>query len=261
MPPTRATFPRAGAVRLLFALVTGLVAMLSAPPGPARSAAQEVLTNDGVVGMVKAGLAEGVIIEKIRTSTRKFDTSTDGLIGLKKAGVPDKIIEAMITGGGPTMAAPAVGSAPSDPMIAHVAAAGMKPLRALHGEIETSMAPFAGSRQEVVLPTPRAEYRITDKQPVFVTNLVAEQWALVRLKPGKRDRNLPMSKNSGWGWEGATFRQGPDPKYRISLEGAPAPDGRTHMKPKEPLGPGEYGLVAIVRGQPNMNEVFDFGVD
>jgi hypothetical protein len=28
-----------------------------------------------------------------------------------------------------------------------------------------------------------------------------------------------------------------------------------------PPGRGEYGLVAIVRGQPNMVEVFDFGVD
>jgi hypothetical protein len=204
--------------------------------------------------MVKAGLAEGIIIEKIRTSTRKFDTSTDGLINLKKAGVPDKIVAAMITGGGPAPAG-------ADPMIAHVAATGAKPLKPLHGEMETSVAPFAGSRQEVVLPAPRAEYRITDKQPVFSTNLVAEQWALVRLKPGKRDRNLPMSKDSGWGWAGATFRQGPDPKYRVALEGAPGPDGSTHIKPKEPLGPGEYGLVAIVRGQPNMLEVFDFGID
>jgi hypothetical protein len=142
-----------------------------------------------------------------------------------------------------------------------MAAAGSRPLKVIRGEMETSMAPFVGARQEVVLPTPRAEYRITDKQPVFLTNLAAEQWALVRLKPGKRDRNLPMSKSSGWGWEGATFRQGPDPKYRVSLAGEPGPDGSTRIKPTEPLAPGEYGLVAIVRGQPMMTEVFDFGVD
>jgi hypothetical protein len=33
------------------------------------------------------------------------------------------------------------------------------------------------------------------------------------------------------------------------------------MRPKDALAPGEYGLVAIVRGQPNMVQVFDFGVD
>jgi len=131
----------------------------------------------------------------------------------------------------------------------------------VHGEIETSVAPFAGSRQEVVLPEPKAQYRITDKQPAFSTNLAAEQWALIRLKPGKKDRNLPMSSNSGWGWEGATFRQGPDPKYRVALEAGAGPDGSARIKPKEPLAPGEYGLIAIVRGQPNMVEVWDFGVD
>src|SRR5262249_24809222 len=109
-------------------------------------------------------------------------------------------------------------------------------------------------------PKARAEYRMTEKQPVFSTNLAAEQWALVRLKPGKNDRNLPMSKNSGWGWAGSTFRQGPDPKYRVQLTGEAGANG-TQMKPTEPLAPGEYGFVAIVRGQPKFVEVIDFGVD
>lgn len=261
MPSAQATSRRARSVRLLLVLVAGLAAVLLGPLAGVRSTAQEVLTNDSVIGMVKAGLAEGVVIQKIRASQRKFDTSTDGLIKLKRAGVSDKVIEAMITGDGPAPAAAGGGTSQADPTIAHLSAGGAKPLKAARGEMETSVAPFAGSRQEVVLATPRAEYRITNKQPVFSTNLSAEQWALVRLKPGKNDRNLPISKNSGWGWAGATFRQGPDPKYRVSLEGEPGSDGSTHIKPKEPLAPGEYGLVAIVRGQPNMFEVFDFGVD
>ena len=265
MLPTRETSRRAHFVRFLLVLIAGLAALLLGPQAGTHSAAQEVLTNDSVVGMVKAGLAEGVILEKIRASQRKFDTSTDGLIKLKAAGVPDKVIQAMITGGGPATAAPAVGPSPgasqADPTIGHLSAVGVKPLKAVRGEMETSAGPFVGSRQEVVLPTARAEYRMTDKQPVFSTNLAADQWALVRLKPGKNDRNLPISKNSGWGWGGATFRQGPDPKYRISLATEPGPDGNTRIKPQEPLAPGEYGLVAIVRGQPNMFEVFEFGVD
>jgi hypothetical protein len=55
-----------------------------------RGVAQEVLTNDSVVKMVKAGLPDAVIIQKIRVSERKFDTSADALIKLKGAGVPDK---------------------------------------------------------------------------------------------------------------------------------------------------------------------------
>ena len=36
--------------------------------------AQETLTNQSVVEMVKAGLSERVIVAKIRTSPTKFDT-------------------------------------------------------------------------------------------------------------------------------------------------------------------------------------------
>ena len=63
------------------------------------------------------------------------------------------------------------------------------------------------------------------------------------------------------GCAGTTFRQDPDPKYRVPLAGEPSPDGGTQLRPTAPLARGEYGLVAIVRGQLNMVEVFDFGVD
>ena len=244
---------------MLATVLVGLVLVLG-PLAMARGHAEEVLTNESVIEMVKAGFSEAVILAKIRASPGKFDTSTDALVKLKAAKVPDKVVEAMIAGGGPAAPAPAASSA-ADPMIAYVSSTGPMRLKPVHGEMETSVAPFAGARTEVVLPAPRAQYRITDKQPAFVTNLAADQWALIRLKPGKNDRNLPINKNSGWGWGGATFRQGPDPKYRVDLEGGAGPDGGTRIRPKGPLEPGEYGLIAIVRGQPNMVEVFDFGVD
>jgi hypothetical protein len=253
-----AEFRRTRFVRSALVVAVALIGLLLGPLTAAPSLAQEVMTNDSVIGMVKAGLPDSVIIAKIRASERKFDTSTDGLVKLKAAKVPDGVIEAMISGG--AAAAPAAATA-GDPMIAYVSSAGDKPLKIVHGEMETSAAPFVGSRQEVVLPASRAEYRITEKQPTFSTNLAAEQWALIRLKPGKNDRNLPMSKNSGWGWGGATFRQGPDPKYRVPLEAVKSADGRASIRPTEQLTPGEYGLIAIVRGQPNMVEVFEFGVD
>src|SRR4029453_10812762 len=59
--------------------------------------AQEVLTNQSVVELVKAGLSERVIIAKIRNSPTKFDTQTDALIALKKNGVPEKVIEAIMS--------------------------------------------------------------------------------------------------------------------------------------------------------------------
>ena len=230
-----------------------------------RSGAQEVLTNDGVVKMVKAGLPESVIIQKIRTSEKKLDTSADALISLKRAGVPDKVIEAMLAPSSGTAAsgpAPVVAATPAEPVIVHVVATGQTPMKAIIGNMQFKVEPFAGSRQEVVLQEPRAQYRLTEKEPVFFTPGTVHQWILARLKPGKRDRNLPINKNSGWwAYGGATFQQGVDPKYAIKLTTEPGPNGGLQLRPAEPLKPGEYGFVAAVRGQINLVEVFDFGVE
>jgi hypothetical protein len=251
-------------------LVVASLVVMTILAGATAVNAQEVLTNDGVIKMVKAGLAESVIIQKIRTSQKKFDTSTDGLIKLKGAGVPDKVIEAMV-GGAPASAPataaappppPAAPAAPEGPTIAHLVGNAQKPLKSVLGNVEFSVEPFGGSKQEVVLAEPRAQYRITDKEPVFVSPNTDQIWILVRLKPGKRDRNLPMSSSGGgWVYSGTTFRQGVDPKYAIKLDTQPAARGGTQMKPAEPLKPGEYGFVSANRGQINVNEVFDFAVE
>jgi hypothetical protein len=238
----------------------GILALAGGP-----GVAQEVLTNDGVVKMVKAGLPEAVIIQKIRSSERKFDTSTDGLVRLKSAGVPDKIIEAMMgtpAAGTTSAAAPSAGAA-GEPVISHVAAGSQKRLKSVTGNMEFKVEPFAGSRQEVVLPEPKAQYRIAEKEPVFVApNAATYQWILVRLKPGKRDRNLPMGGGGGWWtYEGTTYRHGVDPKYNIKLATEAAPNGGLRIKPAEPLASGEYGFVAASRGQVNLVEVFDFAVE
>jgi hypothetical protein len=247
------------AMWMRFALVLGLALGLAGVGPEWNASAQEVLTNDSVIGLVKGGLPESVVIQKIRSTAateRKFDTSTDGLIKLKKAGVPDKVIEAMVS----APETPATAAA-GDPTIAHVKGGGQTLLKPIHGSKEMSAAPFVGSRQEVVLPNPKAEYRITEKEPVFSTMLPAEQWILAKLKPGKRDRNLPMSKNDGWGWGGVKFRDGVDPKYALKLLAETGPGGTNRLRPEQPLAPGEYGFVAVTRGQPNMVEVFDFGID
>ena len=61
------------------ALVLGLALVLAGVGAERNASAQEVLTNDSVIGLVKAGLPESVVIQKIRSTTaaeRKFDTST-----------------------------------------------------------------------------------------------------------------------------------------------------------------------------------------
>ena len=51
--------------------------------------------NDDVVKMAKAGLDDGIIISKIKSSRTQFDTSPDALIALKTSGVSSAVLRAM----------------------------------------------------------------------------------------------------------------------------------------------------------------------
>src|SRR5579863_5690574 len=70
-----------------------------------------VLTNDGVVRMVKAGVPESGIIAFIRVNPAKFDLSPNGLIALKQAGVSPKVQQEMIRHGSGPVSVP--GAQPS----------------------------------------------------------------------------------------------------------------------------------------------------
>lgn len=90
--------------------------------------AQEPLTNDSIIKMVKSGLSEDVILSMVRTQPARYTVTPDQLIALKSAGVPDKVVAAMVdkgSGGGAvsTGATPAAGTVatgdPNDPMSPH----------------------------------------------------------------------------------------------------------------------------------------------
>ena len=58
--------------------------------------AQESMTNDSVIKLIKAGLSEDLIVTTINSSPGQYDTSANALISLKKAGAGDKVLSAMI---------------------------------------------------------------------------------------------------------------------------------------------------------------------
>jgi hypothetical protein len=68
--------------------------------------AQEVLTNDSVTRMVKAGLGESLIVDMIRTKPGKYSTTADDVIKLKRDGVSENEIAAMIGKGAASPGAP-----------------------------------------------------------------------------------------------------------------------------------------------------------
>lgn len=59
--------------------------------------AQNVLTNDSLIAMKKAGLSDNLILTKITSENGKYDTSTEAILKLQEEGFSDNIIEAIIT--------------------------------------------------------------------------------------------------------------------------------------------------------------------
>lgn len=57
---------------------------------------REVLTNDSIISLVKAGFKEKTIVALMRTSPVTFDLTAPKLIQLKKNGVNEAVIQAMI---------------------------------------------------------------------------------------------------------------------------------------------------------------------
>src|SRR5262245_13962967 len=236
--------------------------------------AQEVLTNDSLIALKKAGLSDSIIISKIKSSQTKFDVSTKGLIGLKNAGMSDQVIEAVVNAGSaapaaapaPAPAAPAgaaVAPAASRESIVHLIAGKSVELVPANASMEFSTG-FFDSKSELVLKGRKATYRIADKKPVFYSTWSANDAPLVRLKPGSDhdDRNLKISSGS-FAPFGGSVKYGVRSEDKVDLESAERDSrGLYKLTPKEPLKPGEYGFVLTYGMTAGASgRVYDFGVD
>src|SRR3989442_7663869 len=82
------------------------VVLKKAPPKP------QGLTVDGIVSLVQAGLAEDVIIARLRKEDKAVDLSPEDMIKLKKTGVSNDILKVMID---PRVELKAVAAPPAPP--------------------------------------------------------------------------------------------------------------------------------------------------
>jgi len=273
----------ASAIALAFVLLAG-----AAP-------AQEVLSNESVISMVRAGLSETIILAKVKSSAAKFDVRTDSLVALKRAGVTDRVIEAMVSHPGQAAAAAPAPAAPAPAAPATSAAAtpgvaappsltatptgqAMAALKErdvvyqLVGqryvelqpqliEIQTNHA-FFTYKSEVVISGKKATFRTGEKQPVFYTPYSHTEALLVKLKQGDShdDRNLKMGSGAFMPF-GGTTRHGVRQEDRIDV--ASDRDGRGYYRitPKSPLPAGEYGFVIVGGAAVSTGKIFDFGID
>lgn len=161
---------------------------------PAFLVAQDALTNDSVVKMLKAGLSEDLVISAINSKPGTYDTSVDGMIALKGAGASDKVISAVVlkSSGSATQAPVAGGPAapaatdPDDPASPHDAGIYIFSTKAPVGSKMTMLEPsiysqgktggvFASAmtygiakvKMKAVLRGAHANARATDPQSTF----------------------------------------------------------------------------------------------
>jgi hypothetical protein len=234
--------------------------------------AQEVLSNDSVIAMKKAGLSDTVILAKIRSSQAKFDTSTQALVALKQAGLPDAVIEAMVAHAGPAKpgAAPATaatprGSTTGPPQgreaIFHARGGQYVEMVPAIASVETNFQVFT-SKSELVLKGRKASYRVDDRQPVFFSAWAPNEAPLVKLKPGDKhdDRNLKFSSGAFMPY-GGTQKTGVRSEDIIDVESEKDPGGLYRLKPREPLKAGEYGFILTSGFGGGGGKIYDFGID
>ncbi len=251
-------------------LVLAVVAVMALSLPAATSLAQEVLTNDSVIQMIKAGLPESVVISKIRSTATKFDLRTESLVSLKKNGVSDKVLEAMMAPGSPatgtqvaapTPAAAATGSLRDRDVIYQIIGGKYVELFPTSANLETNMV-FFQSKSEVVLEGRKAKYRISDKQPVFLSTYGPTDAPLVKLKPGDSndDRNLKISSGAFMPF-GGTQKMGVRNEDKIATNIERDARGFYKVTPAEPLPPGEYGFILASGFGAGVGKIFDFGID
>jgi hypothetical protein len=263
-------------------------------------AQDEVMTNDEVISLTKAGLAGSVIVGKIRTSKSNFDTSTDALIKLKQSGVGDDVIAAIFdakTGkGAGTSGATAVGQTgdPNDPMSKKNYGIylleerdGQRKMTQLQpnvsaqnrtgGMFTASVTPFGLGKVKTKtnLPGRTAALQISSTAPVFYFYLdntsgglntasgipsTPNEFTLVRFNQRSDNREVTIAKSNSWGGKG-----GLSDEYVVPLKAEDMGNGIFKVTPTVDLKKGEYGFYLLNSGNSNTAagvgaKFFDFGV-
>jgi hypothetical protein len=112
----------------------------------------EILTNESVIKLLKAGIDEDLIISKIRDSQHSFDLSVQGMVALKEGGASDRLLHFLMD----TTKPPEAKAAPARPIAAPEAPAALKEA--------PKAAEVPASRTDLKLPAEIGVYVKNDKQ-------------------------------------------------------------------------------------------------
>lgn len=263
------------------------------------SAQDEVMTNEEVITLTKAGLSSSLIVNKIRTSKTNFDLSTDSLIKLKSAGVGDDIVTAMLEAKSGRTASASSSQAstgdPNDPMskktygiYLYQEIDGQRKMTQLQpnvsaqnrtgGGFTAAVTPFGLGKVKTKanLPGRNATLQVNETSPVFYFYLDASsgglntasgipstpnEFTLVRFNQRSDNREVTISKTNSWGSKG-----GLSDEYVVELKAEDLGNGIFKITAAAPLKKGEYGFYLVNSGNSNAaqgmgSKFFDFGVN
>ena len=258
-------------------------------------AQEEVMTNDEVISLVKAGLSKQIIVNKIRASKTNFDLSTDSLIKLKQAKVDDDIVNAMLEAkSGKTMTTMTGNtetkgnSDPNNPLSPHNVGIyyytekdGQRKMSEMEPNVVTQTRAggmFGTAMTYGILKTKvkakvtgiTANMQLSDTQPVFYFYLNANdnsmravkafpaninQFQLVKFHVKDKGREVTVGKVNAFGG-----KFGISDEYLVEFSFEKIADGVFKVTPKTPLTNGEYGFYLIGTGEGTGATFFDFGV-
>ncbi len=237
--------------------------------------AQEVLTNESVLNLHKAGLPAEIIAAKVKQAKEvAFALDTENLVALQEAGLPSEVITAMLERTTEV-------SAGSSPLSAHltsddlgisvlrtsiVTAEGNRKLRLERGQF--SLAGFIYYMRFMNYAGLRANVRTQDTRPILhvesSNSLDENRYSLVKLDVDEDDnvRSLKVSQGLKSTLGTSTVgRMKPDEDWVVPWDVKQIEDNTWAVQPTEHLEPGEYGLYIQVGANAQSGGLFGFGVD
>ena len=278
-----------GSFLILLSLCPAVIAQDGAGAGT------EVLTNDKVITMVKAGLPPSLIVNKIRASKSNFNTNTDELISLQQARVPTEVINAMVEASSHASAVTSsIGAGdvskadPNDPAAAHEAGIylllesdGKKTMTQLEPSTskQTKSGGFLASavtygiakiKIKAALSGQSAALQITQPRPVFYFYFEVKnsglsnssyyatspnEFVLVKLDAKGNTREVIISQANAFGAQSGTMDKA---AREFSYE--KLGPGVYKVTPKIDLAEGEYGFYNGGAGPSGGAKIFDFGI-
>jgi hypothetical protein len=225
------------------------------------SMAQEPMTNDGVIKLVKSGMSEDLIISIVQRQAASYTLGADDLVTLKSSGVSEKIIAAMLArskgepaaassdaGARSGAAAPGSGrtTVPSNGLFYKK---GSEYFELLTENVEWSTG---GAMKNIAsagivkkdlkgsLPGSSSRNFLTNPMEIVISpggGTTVNSYILLPLRPDNGERQFtvgPVNKKSG-------VAKGAIP-FGVEKVG----ENQFRMVLQTPLGPGEYGILEAI---------------